>query len=532
MDENKTSKNNYLIPFSLAFCLALGLFLGNLLTPKRDSSFISKGEAKYTKVRDIIDILNRKYVDSLNGDAIFEQSISDMLHKLDPHSNYIPASDLKAANEAIEGKFGGIGIRFSIIRDTICVTHVIKNSPSEKIGLLSGDRIIQIEKENVASAKITNEKVMTLLKGKENTPVEIVIYRNKKKQKKKIVRGSIPIETVVCATMIDKEIGYIKLDQFSVASAYEFNQAAKTLLSKGMKKLIFDLRNNGGGVLGSATEIVDEFLEENKVIVSTKGKNTKEVIYKSSRKGILKDIQVAVLINSNSASASEIVAGALQDNDRATIVGRRSFGKGLVQEDILLKDGSNLRLTVARYYTPTGRCIQKPYSDDYLSYYNDQQERIENGELYHIDSTLLIDSLKYTTPKGKIVYGGGGILPDVFIPADTNGNSWYFAELRYNGVFQTFAFDYLADKRNKWKNLDDYLTSFQVNNELLNQFVAYGEKYHNITKNEKGFNASKSLIKNFIKAEIARQIWTEKGYYSVMNNFDNEVLSSVKLLKK
>lgn len=528
----KNNSNTYLFPFVLSVTLAVGLWVGHILSPNNRELNLSSGEEKYTKVKDIIQILNERYVDSLNGDKIFESAISDMLHKLDPHSNYIPASDFKLATEMIEGKFGGIGIRFSIIRDTICVTNVIPGAPAFLSGIKPGDQIIVVNNKAVASKKITNEKVMELLKGKENTAVEVLVYRKKKTLKKQIIRGIIPIESVVCATMLDRGIGYIKLDQFSVNSDSEFNQAADKLKKQGMKKLIFDLRNNGGGVLQSATEIIDEFLGPNVPIVTTKGKHAGEMTYKATSRGILEKIEVIVLINSNSASASEIVAGALQDNDRALIMGRRSFGKGLVQEDIKLKDGSNLRLTIARYYTPTGRCIQKPYNKDYETYYEDQLERYENGELYKIDSTLLVDSLKYITPKGKVVYGGGGIMPDIFIPMDTTGLSWYYTDLRYTPAFQNFAFDFLSDKRNKWKSIESFEKSFRVSDNLLKEFVEYADKNYNISLNQKGFVSSKEIIRQNIKAEIARQLWTEQGYYTIISKYDSEVKKAVEQLKK
>lgn len=526
------NNNKYLIPFAISITLAVGLWMGHVLTPNNKGFKLSAGEEKYSKVKDIIQILNQRYVDSLDGDKIFEEAISDMLHKLDPHSNYIPASEFKLASEMIEGKFGGVGVRFSIIRDTVCITNVIAGSPSYKVDIKAGDKIVAVDGKKIASKKITNEKVMKLLKGVENTIVKVDLIRNGKKLSKQITRGQIPIESVVCAAMINKEIGYIKLEQFSVTSDYEFIKAANKLKAQGMKKLIFDLRNNGGGVLQTATEIVDQFLGENVPIVSTKGLHSGEVTYKATSKGILEKMEVVVLINSNSASASEIVAGALQDNDRATIMGRRSFGKGLVQEDISLKDGSNLRLTIARYFTPTGRCIQKPYAENYEEYYQDQLERYENGELYEVDSSLLIDSLKYKTPKGKIVYGGGGIMPDVFIPMDTTGLSWYFTDLRYTPAFQNFAFDYLSNKRNNWKSLEEFNATFHVNDKLLKDFTNYADKFYKIKLNQKGFNVSKELIKYSIKAEIARQLWTEQGFYTVMLKYDTEILKAIKQLKK
>ena len=262
--------------------------------------------------------------------------------------------------------------------------------------------------------------------------------------------------------MINNEIGYVKINQFSVATSAEFKMAAESLRAQGMKKMILDLRNNGGGVLTGATDIADEFLPENVPIVETRGLHSPTYTYKATSKGTLENIELVILINTNSASASEILAGAIQDNDRGTIIGRRSFGKGLVQEDRLLRDGSNLRLTIARYYTPTGRCIQKAYTDDVKAYYEDQRERYDNGEMYKVDSSLFVDSLKFITPKGKVVYGGGGIMPDIFVPFDTSGSSWYLSELHYSSVFQTFAFDFVQNKRKKWKSPAHFGRSFDV----------------------------------------------------------------------
>lgn len=525
--ENKS--NNFLTPLWFSVFLAVGIFVGYNVSP---GSLWPSGQEKYGKIKDIIEILDKKYVDSLDGDKLFNEAISDMLHKLDPHSGYIPAEDMLATKEQVEGHFGGIGVRFALIRDTVCVTSVINGSPSMAVGVLPGDKIIQVGEKNITGKKIKNEDILKMLKGKEGTPVDVILYRGTKKISKTIVRNTIPIETIVCATMLNGNTGYIKLDQFSAESAKEFSRAASKLKSQGMTKLIFDLRNNGGGVLQSAAAIVDEFLKKGAVIVTTKGRNVKEEVYTASDYGNLDQTQLVVLINENSASASEIVAGALQDNDRATIVGRRSFGKGLVQQDIPLKDGSNLRLVVARYYTPTGRCIQKPYEEGFEHYYQDQYDRYENGELYAIDSTLLVDSLKYTTPGGKTVYGGGGIMPDVFVPVDTIGTSWYYTELRYSAAFQNFAFDFVANKRHAWKSLGQFKSTFVVTDDLLNQFVNYADKNLKVKKNPKELAISKNLIKETLKAEIARQIWTEQGYYSVMSDYDNEVKQALKILKR
>lgn len=514
----------------MASCMALGLYLGNALTPKQQA-FASAGESRYQKIQDVIHVLDEKYVDPIDGEKLFEKTIGDMLHKLDPHSNYIPAEELKAMNESIEGKFGGVGIRFFIIRDTVCVTNVLPYSPAMQAGLKSGDKILKVDGKGVASKKITNDEVMSKLKGIEGTKVNLSIFRDGKRLNKSVVRGSIPVESVVAAYMIDDNIGYIKIDQFSMATSLEFRRAAGILRKQGLEKLIIDLRNNGGGVLTCATEIADEFLGANIPIVETKGEHSQHYTYRATANGELENVEVAILINANSASASEILAGAIQDNDRGTIVGRRSFGKGLVQEDVLLRDGSNLRLTIARYYTPTGRCIQRPYSDDVNEYYEDQMNRFDEGGLYAVDSTQFVDSLKFTTPKGKNVFGGGGIMPDVFVAYDSSGTSWYYSQLRYSTAFTTFAFDFVQGKRNKWTSPKEFDRAFRVDDALLNRFADFASKESKVKKNPKELQISKALISRTIKSEIARQLWVEQGYYQVNNMTDKEVQKAIDVLK-
>lgn len=525
------SKNNYLLPIIFAGCIALGLWLGNALSPNGFDFSDSEGAAKYQKIQDIIEVLDKKYVDSLDADELFEQTISDMLHKLDPHSNYIPAKDIQLMKESIEGKFGGVGVRFFILRDTICITNVIDGSPSFRAGLKSGDKIIQVDGKKVAGKKITNERVMELLKGQENTTVKLHLLRNKKILVKEVIRGTIPIESIVSAYMIEPTIGYIRIDQFSVNTSEEFRKAASWLKQKGMKKLVLDLRDNGGGVLDGATQIADEFLGANVPIVKTKGAHTKTVTYSATRGGILEKTPVAILINAHSASASEILAGAIQDNDRGIIIGRRSFGKGLVGQDFPLRDGSNLRLTIARYYTPTGRCIQNSYEDGYEEYVMSQMNRYDSGELYAPDSTLLHDSLKFTTPKGKTVYGGGGIMPDVFVPFDSSGMNMYYTQLRYSQAFNAFAFDFVQNKRTKWSSIADFDKSFQVTDQLIQQFVRFAAKEYKITKDDKGLAHSKELIARTLKAEIARQLWLEDGYFRITNKKDKEVHEALNQLR-
>ncbi|NBX80206.1 MAG: S41 family peptidase [Flavobacteriales bacterium] len=527
---SEAPKSNYTLPLWLALFLSLGLWIGNRLSTPFNQASLSRNNREVQKLEDILNLLDSRYVDKVNKDSIFEKTISEMLHKLDPHSNYIPAKDMKAVNESIEGKFGGIGVRFVLLRDTICISNVIKNSPSDIAGLKGGDKIIEVEGKKVASKKITNEKVMSKLKGDEGTFVNIKVLRGKRIIPFKLKRALIPIFSVTTSYMLNSSTGYILIDQFSVPTAEEFREAAATLKSKGMKKLILDLRNNGGGVLTSATDIADEFLKENLVILKTKGRSIGEQVYKSTAGGILEDTKVVVLINSNSASASEILAGALQDNDRAIIVGRRSFGKGLVQEDRKLRDGSDLRITIARYYTPSGRCIQRPYKGSYEEYIEDE-ERFTNGEMYKPDSTIFKDAPRFKTKKGRIVYGGGGITPDVFVPFDSSGTSIYLTTLQWSGAFNAFSFDYVKDKRNKWSNAAVFNSTFQVDEALCLKFAQFAKKYYKIEINYSEFEHSKKLISKLIKAEIARQLWTEEGFNRVYNDYDKEIKEALKQLK-
>ncbi|MGB0932695.1 MAG: S41 family peptidase [Lishizhenia sp.] len=525
----------FIIPLIVALTLSLGIFLGSRLNERMSiSSENSPLTSNAQKLNDILTILDREYVDSINKNDLFEEAVSTMLHNLDPHSNYIPANELKALNESIEGKFGGVGVRFSIIRDTLCVTNVIPDSPSERAGILAQDQILAIDGETLDETTISNQLVMDKLKGIEGTDVLVTIYRNGEKIDKNITRGSIPLSSIQAAFMINKEVGYIQLTSFSLTSANEFYKEAMRLKVRGMKKLIFDLRFNGGGVLGGAVQIADMFLEKGVEIVSTKGKNQPTRVEYSINNPIMNGIDLAVLINSSSASASEIVAGAIQDNDRGIIIGRRSFGKGLVQQDMQLKDKSNLRLTIARYYTPTGRSIQRPYAEGYEEYMLEEQDRYRNGELYAPDSTLMVDSLKYYTPKGKVVYGGGGIMPDVFVPFDTSGTSYYLTQMQYANVFGDFAFDYVKARpqlKTQYKNYVLFDKNFIVDEKLLNELMQYALNYYEIEKNFTALERGKERFKIEIKTRIASQIWLENGAQYVRMKNDSEIQKAIEVLQ-
>ena len=529
MKFNQENKR-YLLPILFASTLVLGLIIGSNLTGAQNHGLLVNNE-QVQKISDILQLLDARYVDKIDKDKIFEETISGMLHKLDPHSNYISKKEMESVSESIDGKFGGIGIRFQIIRDTVCVTNVLDGSPSQAAGIKAGDRIIKINNKPFTGKNTSNDKVLSNLKGKVGTTVSVTILRNKKQYPFTIVRGEIPLKTVFGIYMIDKETGYIGIDQFSIPTADEFRQAALKLKALGMKKLILDLRNNGGGVLQASTMIADEFLSKGLVMLKTKGRKEKEKTYYATAGGVLENVSAVVLVNAYSASASEILAGALQDNDRAYIVGRRTFGKGLVQEDIPLRDGSNVRITVARYYTPSGRCIQKPYNGNYEEYLKDES-RMEKGEWYHLDSSLYVDSLKFKTKGGRTVYGGGGITPDVFVPYDTTESSFYLTELIMSGVFQSFAFDFVSNKRNSWSGAKDFCERFVVNDNILQRFIAYAKNSYNVKENNIDFKRSKGYIINNLKAEIARQLYSEEGYYRVANTKDIELKRAMEQLRK
>lgn len=514
-------KSNYILPIILSLVLASGL-LGGILLKDVDK----KSSRDIQKLEDVLNLLDKNYVDKVDKDAIFEATISDMLHKLDPHSNYISAKDMKSVNESIEGKFGGVGIRFLLLRDTICVTNIIDQSPSQQAGMKAGDKIVSVNGKKICGKGITNEKVLATLKGKPGTNLNVTYVRGKRKITTKLVRGIIPISSIPCAYMLDKQTGYILISEFSQVTSEEFYLESSKLLQQGMTKMVLDLRNNPGGVMASAIDIADAFLAKNNMILKSKGKNEGERTYYSTSGGHLEKTKVVVLINAHSASASEILAGAIQDNDRGIIVGRRSYGKGLIQKDEVLRDGSNLRLTIARYYTPSGRCIQRSYKGGYDNYMRDE-ERITRNEYFKPDSSIFVDSLKFKTKHGRTVYGGGGIMPDVFVPGDTSGSSFYLTELQWSGAARAFAFDFMQTNRAKWSTAKDFVKEFEVSEELLKRFVAFAQKDFHVQKDPLGLAVSKELIKHMLKAEIASQNWTEEGYYRVLNPFDKELMKAI-----
>jgi len=525
------SRFKIFLPIIFALLLATGIFIGTRLNFNSPAvRFLMPEKRASDKLNSVINFIEEEYVDSVQKDILVEKAINDLLQNLDPHSVYITAKELKEMHEPLEGNFEGIGIEFNIFKDTIRVIAAIPGGPCAILGIQAGDKIVKIEGESAAGIKIKNKDVLGKLRGKGGTEVSISIMRGNSQKliDYTITRGTIPLYSVDAGYMLNKKTGYIKVNRFAETTYQEFLDKATKLRSQGMLNLILDLRGNGGGLLSSAIKMSDEFLERGQIIVYTAGKSHPKETITSSNKGILTDTKLVVLIDESSASASEIVAGAIQDNDRGTIVGRRSFGKGLVQRETMFKDSSAIRLTVARYYTPTGRCIQKPYGKDLADYYSEEYSRYQHGELLHADSIHKNDSLKYTTSKGKVVYGGGGITPDIFIPLDTVGRTPYFSELFVKGAFNQFSFDY-ADKNRKAltkMSREKFKSLFQVDDRMLNVFYSFAEKL-GVKPNPREAGISNRLIRNIIKSGLARQIWGNEGFYPVLNAEDKAVLRSL-----
>ncbi len=525
---NENTKRSILLPLVLGVVLAGGILIGSRLV-------VPKNKTSYNKISDILDFIQQEYVDTINREQIIDKSIVKILEQLDPHSAYIPASELEASNEPLEGNFEGVGIEFHLQDDSIMVVSAIAGGPSEQAGLMAGDRIVEVDEKKIVGKGINNEKVMKLLRGKGGSKVKVGIYRrgHNSLMPFTITRGKIPIYSIEVAYMINANTGYIKISRFGATTYDEFMKAAYNLDSQGMKQMIIDLRGNPGGYLDAATSISDEFLSGEKLIVYTEGKARPRTDYKAHTDGIFETGKVVVLIDEGSASAAEILSGALQDWDRATIVGRRSFGKGLVQEQTTLPDGSAIRLTIARYYTPTGRCIQKPYLNGVDAYEEELYDRVKHGELLSKDSIHFNDSLKFKTPNGNIVYGGGGIMPDVFVPVDTTYESDYLYKIYGLGIINQFAIEYDDNNRkilSSYKSAIDYQKRFNVDDKMLSAFIAFAEK-SGVKKNEAGIKRSEPLIKNQLKANIARIKWQNEGLYPILQDFDIPLKKGLELLK-
>jgi carboxyl-terminal processing protease len=513
----KNTKSAARLPLLIMLGVAGGILLGAAIA---NPDATTNPFGNLLKFREIVSYIDRYYVDEVDTDELVDEAINGMLKNLDPHSVYITKDDLPLAKSQLEGEFEGIGIEFNLIRDSLVVVSALVGGPSEQAGLQPNDRIISVDGENIASGELSNRKVFELLRGPKGSKVDLGIFRRGNEPFTiEVTRDKIPQNSVAASYMVNDEVGYIKVTRFSANTYDEFKDALDKLVDNGMQKLILDLQDNPGGYMDRAINMADEFISGNKMIVYTDGKRDRyDSKSYAKRKGAFEESPVIVLINEGSASASEIVAGALQDNDRALIVGRRSFGKGLVQMPINLSDGSELRLTISRYYTPSGRSIQKPYTEGEDGYRNDLSARYEHGEYFVSDSIKFIDSLRYETRTGRTVYGGGGIMPDVFVPLDTVGNSKYLTKLFTNNIIREYTLNYAQANRQELegKGLDSFLKNFTVSDKMLKEVVDLGTA-QNVGHDPLGYARSKELLRIHTKAMIARSVWGNRGYYPVFN---------------
>ncbi len=517
-------------PLFISLLLVVGIFIGYKLRESVGTQDFF-GVVKKNSLQEVLDLVSLKYVDKV-PDSVSDQAINSLLHKLDPHSVYIPASELDFVNDDLRGNFSGIGVEFQIFSDTLNVLNVIQGGPSDKAGLQVGDKFIKVNDSiSIADQKIEPDRIRKLLRGQTGSVVKITVLRSDKLLPITITRGIIPVPSLDAAYMITPSTGFIHLNKFSETTYPEFMKAMEKLQALKMQKLILDLRGNGGGLLNQAVNIADEFLDENKLIVYTKGEHSDKYEYSCKRDGLFEKGDLVVLVDEGSASASEVLSGALQDYDRATIIGRRTFGKGLVQEQFMLSNGSALRLTVARYYTPLGRNIQKPYTEGYEKYESEVMERFHDGEVIKGDTTIK-SGPAFKTHNGRIVYGGGGIKPDVYIPFDTVTMSGELMKLYLRGTLSNFVYTYYIQHKTEFGG-------YKKSIDLANQFKAGDKEWTALTNFASKDTIDLSKTKEKEKAEllkkipalIARQIWRYEGYYEVSNKTDDFVIKALELVK-
>lgn len=523
------------LPLIMAIILALGIEIGLMLNGSKEHAIFSGN--KSNTLDEVLRYVQAKYVDTVNLANLEDGAVANVLEQLDPHSTFIPSKDLTGVKEEMEGNFEGIGIEFFIVGDTIMVVSVISGGPAESVGILAGDKIITINDTSFAGKHIEDRDVVNHLRGEKGTKVKVGIQRKGDSHliSFTITRDKIPMYSIDASYMIDRSTGYIKINRFSETTYGEFIDALKKLKQQGMSRLVIDLRQNGGGLLNSATDVIDELIDQKKLLVYTKGRVYSRMDYKAHVLGEFEEGPVAVLIDEGSASASEIVAGAIQDWDRGVIVGRRSFGKGLVQEQYGLSDGSALRLTVAKYYTPSGRCIQKPYDKNLNDYYDEVVNRYHNGEVMNADSIHLNDTMKYFTSKGRIVYGGGGIIPDVFVPLDTSNNNNPFLNAILNkGLIQQFSYNYFQNHPgllDKYSNVDQFRQQYESGDEVYNSFLDYAAK-NNVSGKENDKASAQHFISLRIKAFLAREKFSQDAFYAVINDQDEVVRKAGEAMSK
>ena len=530
--QNEKSGKSPLQPLYYAFVLIAGILIGTVLADKNLLTIKTGKEDNPNKLVSLIDFIEDNYVDSVDKKKIIDDAIASILKNLDPHSYYLNPEEYAKAKEEMSGSYEGVGVEFLILRDSLMVNRVVPFGPSFRAGIQSGDRIVQVDGKDISGKSLNNEGVMKMLKGEAGSNVNISVLRKKEYLNFNVERGSLPLPSVPSYYKVEEGLGYIKIDRFAKTTYDEFLAAGNSLRNQGCSKFILDLRGNGGGLLEQATSIAEEFLEKDRLMVYTAGTHAGRNDYNTQKRGAFADVQVTVLIDEYSASASEIVAGALQDWDRAIVVGRRSFGKGLVQSEIELPDKSALRLTTARYYTPTGRCIQKPYGDS-SKYFNETHQRWLSGELFNQEKISHVDSLKFYTPSGRVVYGGGGITPDVFIPFDSTSTSFALIDIVNFGILRYQCFDYVDQNRAalaNWKSFDQYQKTYKTDDALIDKTLKAAVE-QNITYSKAEVAKLRSQCALRFKAQIARALFDENAMIRIMNGEDPELLRAVEISK-
>ena len=529
MNENK--KLIIFLPLIISISIVLGITVGTQFSNRK---YISNNDRK---LNTILNMVSDGYVDTIDVNKIIEQTIPHMLNNLDPHTVYIPAKDLTEVNNELDGSFSGIGISFFIMNDTVRIVEVLSGGPSEKAGLIAGDKIVSVNDTSFTGSKITNQEVFRKLRGIKGSSIKLGIKRSSsdKVLSYDLIRGDIPVNSIDAAYMVEKEIGYVKINKFARTTYDEFLQALVKLKNEGAERYILDLRGNGGGFMEMAILMANEFLPENSLIVYTQGREKKNnQQFWSDGNGSFQDVELTVLIDEYSASASEILAGAIQDNDRGLIVGRRSFGKGLVQRQFELADSSAIRMTVSRYHTPSGRCIQKDYKKGSDAYSHDIYDRIISGELSNKDSIKIDTTNVFQTVHRRKVYGGGGIIPDIFVPSDTTGITSYYINVSNAGLLQKYAYSYTEINRDDFSKLEDYKQFLRIlpsNNSILNDFVSFAAE-NGVPARWYYINMSKELIVNQIKALIARDIFGSEAFYPIYNKNDKMIQKAVKAINE
>lgn len=518
------------LPLLFSVVMIGGMYFGFKMKDQSGTSFFKT--EKRTALQETLDLIKQKYVDSIGVDTLQENAIQDIVNELDPHSVYIPPTNVQDVNDDIMGRFEGIGVEFNIFSDTVNIVYVIPHGPSDKAGLQAGDKILKVNDSLIAGRGMGSDDVKKLIRGIDGSSVKLTILRTGKEQKIDVKRGTIPVSSIDAAYMIEKSIGYIKLNKFSDNAYAEFMKNLERLQKEGMQKLILDLRGNGGGFMGEAVNLADEFLDGNKLIVYTEGNNSPKEEFRARRDGLFETGKLVVLVDEITASASEVVAGALQDWDRATIIGRRTFGKGLVQKQYPLSDGSAIRLTIARYYTPLGRSIQRPYDKGKKVYMDEIWGRFDSGEMIYADSNKIANGKEFITPGKHKVYGGGGIMPDIFVAIDTNGIRTSITKLYLDGSFNNFVYNYYINhlaELNQFSTPTDFATKYN-GDDIWSQLVSFAKKDSIELKYVTG--KDKDDIQRRLKAYLAKYKWRNEGFYELLNANDEVIKKALETIKE